>query len=544
MHTALFAVVLTLQSATVPPAANADVLGEAYYLFLQGQAFEERDDFAAAADQYRRALALLPDAAGVRAELAGILAQQGDLAAARKEAEQALVTSPGNRAAHRLLGLIAASSVEGLSPVLAAPRIRSAIDHLERSRTDGVQDPAVTLTLSDMYVRGAQHDKAIATLQQFLLDRPGYPQAVMLLVQAYRAAGQPEMAESVISAFRAESADSTSPAARVRGIEALESRGNWAQAAASWARLLEEQPGEVTYRLRYATALVNSGETDRGREELRSLTRDEPAETRAWYLLTQVEQRAGRSAEAEAAARRIIELDPDDGRGPIALAMVLGHRGDQRGVVSVLGPRVAAPTERDVESGMFGEMATMLSGAHVELGDVNRGIRTLEDARKRTPDDIDLLFALASTYERDDQAGRAERVFREIIAADPDHAAALNYLGYMLVDRGQKLTEALGFIERAIAVGGENPSYLDSLGWAYYRLSRFADAVGPLERAADGAPTVSVIQDHLGDAYMKLERYEQAAAAFDRALAGDRDGVDEKTLTRKRDRARAASSRR
>jgi tetratricopeptide (TPR) repeat protein len=224
--------------------------------------------------------------------------------------------------------------------------------------------------------------------------------------------------------------------------------------------------------------------------------------------------------------------------------MVLGHRGDQRGVVSVLGPRVAAPTERDVESGMFGEMATMLSGAHVDLGDVNRGIRTLEDARKRTPDDIDLLFALASTYERDDQAGRAERVFREIIAADPEHAAALNYLGYMLVDRGQKLTGALGFIERAIAAGGENPSYLDSLGWAYYRLSRFADAVGPLERAADGAPTVSVIQDHLGDAYMKLERYEQAAAAFDRALAGDRDGVDEKTLTRKRDRARAASNRR
>ncbi|MCC7042557.1 MAG: tetratricopeptide repeat protein [Acidobacteria bacterium] len=544
MHTALFAVVLTLQSASVPPAAQADVIGEAYYLFLQGQAFEERDDFVAAAEQYRRALALVPDAAGVRAELAGIYAQQGDLAAARKEAEQALSTSPGNRPAHRLLGLIAASSVEGLSPVLAAPRIRSAIDHLERARTDGVQDPAVTLTLGDMYVRGAQHDKAIATLQQFLLDRPGYPQAVMLLVQAYRAAGKPEMAEAVINAFRSESTDSTSTAGRLRGIEALETRGNWAQAAASWARLLEEQPGEVSYRLRYAAALVNAGDTDRGREELTAITRDEPAETRAWYLLTQVEQRAGRSAEAEAAARRIVELDPEDGRGPIALAMVLGHRGDHRGVVSVLGPRVAAPTERDIESGMFAEMATMLSDAHVDLGDVSRGIRTLEDARKQTPDDAELLFALASTYERDDQAGRAERVFREIIAADPDHAAALNYLGYMLADRGQKLPEALGFIERAIAVGGENPSYLDSLGWAYYRMSRFADAVGPLERAAEGAPTVSVIQDHLGDAYMKLERYEQAAAAFDRALAGDRDGIDEKALTRKRDRARAASGRR
>jgi tetratricopeptide (TPR) repeat protein len=542
MHTALFAVVLTLQSASVLPSAPADVVGEAYYLFLQGQALEERDDFAAAAEQYRRALALVPDAAGVRAELAGVYAQQGDLAAARKEAEQALSTSPGNRSAHRLLGLIAASSVEGLTPVLAAPRIRAAIDHLERARVAGVQDPAVTLTLGEMYVQGGQHDKAIAALQQFLLGRPGYPQAVMLLVQAYRAAGQPEMAESVISAFRGDSTDST--AGRLRGIEALENRGNWAQAAASWARLMEEQPGEVAYRLRYAAALVNSGDIDRGREALAAITREEPADSRAWYLLTQVEQRAGRSAEAEAAARKIVEIDPDDGRGPVALAMVLGRRGDHRGVIAVLGPRVTAPTERDLESGLFGEMATMLSDAHVDLGDVNRGIRTLEDARTRTPDDAELLFALASTYERDDQAGRAERVFREILSSDPDHAAALNYLGYMLADRGQKLPEALGFIERAIAIGGENPSYLDSLGWAYFRMSRFEEAVGPLERAAEGAPRVSVIQDHLGDAYMKLERYEQALAAFDRALAGDRDGIDEKTLTRKRDRARAASSRR
>ncbi len=543
MHTALFAVVLTLQSASVLPASRADVVGEAYYLFLQGQALEERDDLEGAADLYRQALGLVPDAAGVRAELAGIHAQQGDLAAARKEAEQALSAAPDNRAAHRLLGLIAASSIEGMSPVVAAPRIRSAIDHLERARTDGVQDPSVTLTLGDMYVRGGRHEQAIATLQQFLLDRPGYPQAVMLLVQAYRAAGQPERAEEVIRAFRGNEAES-SPAARLRGIEALEGRGNWAQAAAAWARLVEERPDEVTYRLRYAAALVNSGETAHGRDELMAVTRDEPADVRAWYLLAQVEQRAGRTAEAEAAARTIVALDPDDARGPIALAMVFDQRGDHRGVVSVLGPRVEAPTERDVETGMYGEMATMLSGAFVDLGDVGRGIRTLEGARKRTPGDAELLFALASTYERDDQAGRAERVFREIIAADPNHAAALNYLGYMLADRGQKLPEALGFIERAIAIAGDVPSYLDSLGWAYFRMSRFGEAVGPLERAAEGAPSVSVIQDHLGDAYMRLERYAEAVVAFERALAGDRDGVDAKALTRKRDRARAAAARR
>src|SRR5690606_10449435 len=113
--------------------------------------------------------------------------------------------------------------------------------------------------------------------------------------------------------------------------------------------------------------------------------------------------------------------------------------------------------------------------AWVGLGQSRRGIRVLEDARRRAPDDQDLLFSLASAYEQDNQVGPAERVFRAILATDPDHAAALNYLGYMLADRGRKLPEALTLIERAIAVGGENPAYLDSLGWTYFRMSRFED---------------------------------------------------------------------
>ncbi len=538
MHTALFAVVLALQSPAVTPAADPSSVAEAYYLFLQGQAAEERDDYRAAAEQYRRALGLVPEAAGVRAELAGVLAQQGDLAAARREATQALEHAPANRNAHRLLGLIAASSVEGLSPIMAAPRIRTAIEHLQKARSDGAPDPVVQLTLSDMYVRDGQHDRAITSLQQFLLDRPGYPQAVMLLVQAYRGAGRPELAEALINEFRG---DGDSAANRLRGIETLEGQGAWAQAAEAWGRLVEERPDDLNYRLRHAAALVNSGDTDRGRSELETITREEPADVRAWYLLAQVEQRAGRTFEAEAAARRITVLDPDDGRGPMALAMVFSERGEHSRVVGVLSPRVAAPNARDLETGLFSEMATMLGSAHEGLGARRRAVRTLEDARTRVPDDAGLAFALAATYERDRQASRAEGVFREIIDADPNHAAALNYLGYMLADRGEKLPEALGFIERAIAVGGENPAYLDSLGWAYFRMNRIQDAIDPLERAASGAPSVSVIQDHLGDAYMKLERYAQAAEAFDRALAGDRDGIDAKALTRKRDRARAAS---
>jgi tetratricopeptide (TPR) repeat protein len=183
-------------------------------------------------------------------------------------------------------------------------------------------------------------------------------------------------------------------------------------------------------------------------------------------------------------------------------------------------------------------MAAALGMALTGLGESKRAIGVMEGARQKKASGRLLLFSLGAAYERDGQHDAAERTFRTLIADAPDHHQALNYLGYMLADRGQKLDEAVGFINRALALNVDNPSYLDSLGWAYFRQRKFEEARSPLERAAKALPDVSVIQDHLGDLYVELKRYSDAAAAFERALGGDRDDVDVAAITKKRDRAR------
>lgn len=539
MHTVLLALALTLQGPpAVSPSDASSAVGEAYYLFLEGQALEEESDFDGAVKLYRQALELVPDAAGVRAELAAIYAQQGDLEQARAEAERALAADANHRGAHRLLGLIVATGIDDPDAADAETRAREAIEHLEVARGRGLVDPTVMLTLGEMYVRAGEHGRAIEILQNFLLDRPGYPRAVMLLIEAYQATGQNEAAQRLVNSLRGGAANAM--AVRLRGIEDLERRGRWDEAAAAWRQLIDEQPN-TSFRLRYATALVNAGQLDAGRSELESLTVDVPDDVRAWYLLVQVHLQSGLNSEAEAAARRITEIDPEDGRGPLALAMVLGDRGDHEAVIELLDSRIVSPSSDEIEAGTFGEMVQLLARAYRETGAVDRAVQTFERGLVHLPDDSRLLFALAATYEDDEQFDRAETVFRQLIAIDPAHAPALNYLGYMLADRGQKLEEAVDLIERAIDAGGENPAYLDSLGWAYYRLERFDEAVDPLERAAEGAPDASVILEHLGDTYMELGRYEQAAEAFVKALAGDGDGLDRRAVEQKRDRARAAA---
>ena len=72
-------------------------------------------------------------------------------------------------------------------------------------------------------------------------------------------------------------------------------------------------------------------------------------------------------------------------------------------------------------------------------------------------------------------------------------------------------------IQRAVTIDPGNPSYLDSLGWAYFKLEKFDEAVQKLEEAARLDDTSATIHEHLGDAYRKKGSPEQARAAWQRA---------------------------
>lgn len=127
-------------------------------------------------------------------------------------------------------------------------------------------------------------------------------------------------------------------------------------------------------------------------------------------------------------------------------------------------------------------------------------------------------FLRGSTYEREKKYEQAEEVFRKVLVTDPQNAAVLNYLGYMLADRGAKLDEALILIKKAVELDPANGAYLDSLGWAYFRLGKYELAEDKLMKASQHAGADPTVQDHLGDLYQKTGRLKLAAAHWERAL--------------------------
>jgi tetratricopeptide (TPR) repeat protein len=534
---------LSLQAAPAGQAAPAAAapttpVGQAYFLFMQARGLEADGKVDDAIAAYQQALTLVPKAAEIHAELAGLYARQNKAAESLREGQAALALDPSNREAHRILGLVqAALGHQAADPARSSALLTDAISHLEHVVSTDRRDPLSELTLGQLYVETEKFDKGIVTLQLFLLDQPGYPEAVMLLAQAYDATGHP--AEAIDQLEQIIDDQPAQLQTRAKLGELYEKVGRWKDAAATWSDLAARSPRNAqVYRLRQATALVNSGDVEGGRAQLLALTKQTPRDVSLWYLLSQVERRTGNAAGAEEAARQIAQIDPADARGPLALAESQAARGDYAGVVATLRPRVNSATDAEVSSGMYGRMVGDLAAALQQTGDKPGAVQVLETARKRVPDDADLQFDLGSAYDRAGQLDQAEVIFRNVIGKDPSNAQALNYLGYMLADHSRKLPEALDLIQRALKIDTGNPSYLDSLGWTYFKLDQLDAAQPPLEKAATALPRVSVIQDHLGQLYFQMKRYREAVSAFDRALSGDREDLDVTAVTKRRDRAR------
>jgi Flp pilus assembly protein TadD len=101
---------------------------------------------------------------------------------------------------------------------------------------------------------------------------------------------------------------------------------------------------------------------------------------------------------------------------------------------------------------------------------------------------------------------------------NPVNAAAANYLGYMLADRGVRLEESVQYIRKALDLEPNNGAYLDSLGWAYYKIGKYDLAEVNLEKAAKLVSNDPTIHEHLGHVYLRVGKKKQALQEWERAL--------------------------
>jgi len=144
-----------------------------------------------------------------------------------------------------------------------------------------------------------------------------------------------------------------------------------------------------------------------------------------------------------------------------------------------------------------------------------------------------LYYARGIIHERLKIWPNADQDFRSALALNPDQASVLNYLGYSLIERGEKLDEAMEMITKAVEIEPNSGYIVDSLGWGKFRLGQYEEAVPDLERAAELMATDPIVNDHLGDAYWAVGRKNEARFQWRRALSFNPEEVEETRIKRK-----------
>jgi tetratricopeptide (TPR) repeat protein len=92
---------------------------------------------------------------------------------------------------------------------------------------------------------------------------------------------------------------------------------------------------------------------------------------------------------------------------------------------------------------------------------------------------------------------KAVELYEKALTFDSANLTAINGLGYVLVDSGIDVKRGLELCRKAVQTKPQNPAYLDSLGWAYYKSGELNEARSTLRRALEISPRHYEITRHM-----------------------------------------------
>ena len=188
-------------------------------------------------------------------------------------------------------------------------------------------------------------------------------------------------------------------------------------------------------------------------------------------------------------------------------------------------------------NGKDSETWIALADAYRGAGKFSEAVSAYNQAEKTigTPakKDWPLFYARAMAQDKAGNWDKAEADVNIGLKLSPEQPELLNYLAYSWVDQGRRLNDALVMLEKARSLRPYDGYIVDSVGWTYYRLGRYAEAAQTLEAAVLLVPGDPTINDHLGDALWKAGRKMEARYQWDHALTFGPEDSEKVTLQQK-----------
>jgi tetratricopeptide (TPR) repeat protein len=480
-----------------------------------GQLYTVKHEPKKAEDEFKTAQAIEPDSEEVILNLARLYAESGDVAHAAKVIEAVPVTdrSPKMEAA------LGAAYDQLKQP-------KEAIAAYQRAADMDPGDAHTLDALGQALLANNQLDEALKQFKLLAEADPEDTEALIHIGEIQRRQGHYE--DALATVRKARKNDPTSLEAGYNEALILDVLGRFDEAAQGYEKMVdltshangaytnEEKTNRGFFLERLGAVYHEENKTDQSIAAYQKMI-DMGGETavRGYEAQVEVLGEAKSFDKAAEIARKAVDANPKDQDLKLMLAGALVEQGKNEDAIT-LTKSLLDNTDKD-------------RVVWLKLGQFYTEMRRWKDAEdayaKATPlstkndDKAYLLFLKGALAERQKHFEPAEQFFRQALDIDPNSAMTLNYLGYMLADKGIRLPEALKLIRKAVEIDPMNGAYLDSLGWAYLKLGQFELAEENLRQAVQRDQADPTVHDHLAELYEKTGRIRLAAAQWELSLA-------------------------
>jgi len=481
---------------------------------LLGRLYRLDHDLHKAENEFKTAVRLDPDSEEAVTMLAYLYNDEGDTS----RATQVLGAIPDAARSAKLYSALGYTYEQQKQYKQAIDAYRHAIER-DHDNLDAIRGLAQNLMNDGQTAAALEQYKIIADAN------PEDAQTYVRMAEIYRKDGKFDQALENLKKAESMVQDSVEVSYNIAAV--YQAQGRYDDAAQVLKDLLkktekpessysqEEKDNRTVFLERLGTIYRDNGNTQAAVDTFRKmLTLGNDNAKRGYQQLVDTYREGKEWQQATDVAKEAVQKMPNDRDLKMVYAAQLADMGQpDEGLRQVRSLLQNKPEDRDV---------------YITLAQMNSRLKRWSEAEEclnkaeqlsTKPEDKEYVYFLrGSTYERQKKFEQAEEMFRKVLQADPQSAMTLNYLGYMLADHGSKLDEALTLIKKAVDLDPANGAYLDSLGWAYFKLGKYDLAEDNLLKASQHMGADPTVQDHLGDLYQKTGRLRLAATHWERAL--------------------------
>src|SRR6202046_968683 len=481
---------------------------------LLGRLYRLNNDLQKAENELKVAVKLDPDSEEAVTTLALLYTDEGDTA----HALQVLSAVPDAGRSAKLYAALGATYEQRKDFKSAIDAYKHAI-RLDRDNLDAIRG------LAENLLNDGQIDAALDQYKVIADANPEDAQTYLRISEIYRRQGKYDQALDSLKKAEAMVPDALEVPYNIAGV--YEAQGRYDEAIKILQDLLKKtEKADSSYS--------QADRNNRGIfvERLGMVYRDQenyPAAVEAFRKMIPLgdenakpgyrnpshpNREASRGPQATAAAKEAVQKMPDDHELRMVLDAQLADTGDpEKPLADVRSLLTGKPEDREV----YVRLAIMYTRLK-RWSEAEESLNKAELLCTKAEGKENIHFLRGSTYEREKKYEQAETEFKKVLSANPQSAVTLNYLGYMNADRGVQLEESLSQIKLAVSLDPTNGAYLDSLGWAYFKLGKYDLAEETLNKASLRMGSDPTVQDHLGDLFQKTGRLKLAAAHWERAV--------------------------